>query len=563
MATDVPDGTKLLGVDGDMAQLQGPGGLTMSLPIATLSAQSQAQLGLGGGSGAAPGAAPGPGGQGGVTPGGDMGGSGYAPPQAAAPMSPPSLGGSGGGRAGLEQPQTVVPPQGGPPLTQRAPMAPALPTAPGVALPPAAPARTGGGGPADYDPTKDYAAASRDLGFDTEQAARAADVQTQAGAKRTGEEAQKQLAAMELAQRREAAVSQAYQDRMGDVMAQQALLAKTKEDPDHWFNSRSTPGKFGAAISLALGAFGQSLTGHNGSPINDFIAQDIEAQRNNYARAKESLAARSSDYGKLRDAGMRDQEAALALQDKMHDAAKEKIASFVTASSPHAAQLAAKALVDQQNQKQAEVKQQLTKGIWDIAHEKAATAEAYQTIATQRQQMEYQKQQRTMLANGQVPPELRGQAVYDPSGKKLLGLAPSADEAKEHRQMVGDSAALLSEIEEAKTLAAKFGSSSNKTQAGAAYKAKLDAIIGSLNSAQGIKQAVEDSQRKLYMDTFGNEGTTPTAATLSGLEGLASSLKTKVNARLRSAGPGMQAAYPEGEQANPDQQRTLAAAGVR
>lgn len=536
-------------------------GLVGALPLAGLDAGTQQAYGLSGGptdAGAGPDAGPAP---------GDSGGSslplpGPGPTDGGAPTGVPS----GGYAPAASTPPSPSTPVGGPPIApspvQRIPIA-SLAPAPAAASPAAAlPPKTTPGGAPGYDPLKGFDQASQDQAFDLSQQAKAADVQAQAGAKGAAEIADKRQAAADLALQREAAVNAEYAKGMQEVQAQQRALGATKEDPEHWFHSRSVGGKLAAVLSLSLGAVQQSLTGQNSSPVMEFIRQDIDAQRNNFARAKDSLEAKRSDYTALRSAGMNDATASLALKDKMYDAAKDKLAAMVTKSSPQAAQLAAKVQIDALNKSQVDDKVKLQNEVATTSHEKAATAEVYQNIAASRQQQAYAQQSRQMLANGQVPPELRGQAVYDPTGQKLLGIAPSAEEGASHRQMVGDSAALLKEIDEAKSLAQKWGSSSNKTEAGAAYKAKLDAIIGKLNSAQGIKQAVEEGQRKLYTDTFGNETTTPTSATLAGLDGLAQSLKTNVNSRLRSSGPGMQLAYPEAG-GNSAQQKALDAAGIK
>lgn len=74
-----------------------------------------------------------------------------------------------------------------------------------------------------------------------------------------------------------------------------------KEDPNHFWDSRSTGQKLSVAIGAILSGIGSGLTGKQDNYMNlvqGYIDRDIQAQRQNKAAAKDDLSAKESMYNK-------------------------------------------------------------------------------------------------------------------------------------------------------------------------------------------------------------------------------------------------------------------------
>lgn len=95
--------------------------------------------------------------------------------------------------------------------------------------------------------------------------------------------------------------------------AEQKKLDDQHEDPNHWWDSRTTGQRVAATISMALGGFAEGFGIHDASPVQKYIQQDIDAQRQNYERSSKNLAAKRSAYADYRAAGLSDNEATLLL----------------------------------------------------------------------------------------------------------------------------------------------------------------------------------------------------------------------------------------------------------
>lgn len=560
---DVPDGSTLNGIDdAGTAWIKGPQGNVVGVPHAALSDGSRAMLGI---SGLADAGAPDPVASSGglVSPGSDLGQSVQAMAPASQPDAPagpglvdralnfagdhpalaaatfPVTGVLGPASAALAPSPDLQAKVGNhqqlaasgyvPPVVPTStPAGPHIPTMPGLPTPPPTGARDFSG-----QANKAFAAEGDALGKEGDAQA----ALTQGRAANAATAAQQEAQAIQQAQQRRQAVVDEYKSHMAEVDKAQKTLDSQHEDPSHWWSTRDTGQKVAATLSMALAGFASGFTGHEvHSPVEGMIQRDIEAQRQNYMRSRDSIAAKRSAYGQLREQGLSDVDASLTLQRAQLDQAQKSLDAMLDQKyAPEAVKQNYAAQKAKLAQAQAQTDAQLQQSAAATAHERVATAEASQNMAIQKQGFELQQK---LLANGQLPPQLAPRAVFvkGPDGRLAPMLAPDEKSAQQLKGMYGAAEGLLQEINEAKALAQQFGSSSNKTQAGAAYKAKLDAIISKLNNAEGINQAVGEEQRRLYMDTFGNATTTPSAATIKGLEGLESTLKTGVGTAFGANG---------------------------
>ncbi len=85
-----------------------------------------------------------------------------------------------------------------------------------------------------------------------------------------------------------------------DIEADAAHLATYHENPDHFWQTRSTAQTIAGFIGIALGGFVQGVKGGENvalKQINHAIDRDIDAQRANYNAKKDSVAVKRSAYG--------------------------------------------------------------------------------------------------------------------------------------------------------------------------------------------------------------------------------------------------------------------------
>jgi hypothetical protein len=194
--------------------------------------------------------------------------------------------------------------------------------------------------------------------------------------------AQEAQAAAQAAEQRQA-VQEAYKAHAAQLEQAQAELDKQKEDPNRLWNSWGTGQRVAATLSQVLGGFGEALTGHNASPINKMIEQDIEAQRQNYMRGQQGLAAKRTAYAQLREQGLSDADSQLVLKRNQIDAARRSAVAMVDEkTAPEIVKRRAEALVGKLDQDKAETDAKLQQEAATTAHMRAENAIIQRQLAT-------------------------------------------------------------------------------------------------------------------------------------------------------------------------------------
>lgn len=409
-----------------------------------------------------------------------------------------------------------------------------------MATPPPVASSGGGSSKAPQVDTKDFDKAS----LDAQEAQRAEGKARAEAAKAEGNEwtqhAQESNAAL-----------QRFQDDMKAAQAegQKRLDAENREieklgqggkvDPDHYWKSKSTGGRVLGAISLFLGGLAHGMGAENigAKMIADDIERDVASQRFNIEQANEAqkakVAARGTAFGHFLQLTGNAQTAALATKAWQYDAARAKVDGMKASLSAPAEIAAAEKLAALLGQKAAENKQQAV-----VLNSQLKTQEIQQQqarLGIEHTRLQLQQQRAVMAAQqaGALLPEQRERAVFHSSGPILVA---DPHEARRLRPMVASADETLREIGKMRELAKQWGSSSNKTEAGAAYALALDTVVKNINQSEGIGQALQKEQIELYKHALGNATTTPTAATLAALGKLEQSIRGSVNSQLEQAG---------------------------
>jgi hypothetical protein len=124
-------------------------------------------------------------------------------------------------------------------------------------------------------------------------------------------------------------INSAYLQTLEDVSK------KAEIDPDHFWNSKSD----GQKAMMAIGGFLAGLGGRDPSArIDQMIARDIAVQRENFNLAREGaknkLAGLNTMYGRLRERGLDDREAAAAARAAMNQGMANKLEGIKEQMAP-------------------------------------------------------------------------------------------------------------------------------------------------------------------------------------------------------------------------------------
>lgn len=103
---------------------------------------------------------------------------------------------------------------------------------------------------------------------------------------------------------------------------------KAKLDPNRIWKQRGVGAQVAAAIAAGMGAFASTVSGGPNFAldiINRAVDQDIEAQRDEYERAKDKVNEARSDYAMFRQQGFDDRQARLLARQNKLDVVDSKI----------------------------------------------------------------------------------------------------------------------------------------------------------------------------------------------------------------------------------------------
>jgi len=147
------------------------------------------------------------------------------------------------------------------------------------------------------------------------------------------------------------------------------MSKKMQIDPDHMWNSKST----GQKAFMAIGGFLAGLSGRDPSGrIDQMIAQDIAVQRENFnlARegAKDKMAGLNTMYGRLRERGLDDREAAAAARAAMNEGFARKLEGIAEQMAPGEAQSKAQMAIAQFRVNKAKAQDEMTTNAYQRAH---------------------------------------------------------------------------------------------------------------------------------------------------------------------------------------------------
>ena len=127
------------------------------------------------------------------------------------------------------------------------------------------------------------------------------------------------------------------EDRINSAYLQtlEEVSKKAEIDPDHFWNSKSD----GQKAMMAIGGFLAGLGGRDPSGrIDQMIARDIAVQRENFNLAREGaknkLAGLNTMYGRLRERGLDDREAAAAARAAMNQGMANKLEGIKEQMAP-------------------------------------------------------------------------------------------------------------------------------------------------------------------------------------------------------------------------------------
>lgn len=195
----------------------------------------------------------------------------------------------------------------------------------------------------------------------------------------------------------EAGEAQAYAQQIAQAHAANeqfmnqkiADIENAKEDPNHWWNSRSTGQKVGLGISAILAGFASGFAGKENPVLQMMdknINRDLEAQRNNLANKKASLEMRNKVFAQHMQ-GLQDEQMA-------HHSAKAAIYASLADQVEQQKQLATNPL------EQARADQLKSELMGKAVAEKQAASLRNSELATQslqRRQLQRQNQMQDIL----------------------------------------------------------------------------------------------------------------------------------------------------------------------
>lgn len=330
-----------------------------------------------------------------------------------------------------------------------------------------------------------------------------------------------------------------------DILSDAANLANYHEDPDRFWNSRSTPQKVAGFIGIALGGFVSGMKGGSNQVVDMIdkeIDRDIAAQRNNWRANKDSLEAKRSAYGMAMEKYNHDDVAAraalrLASLDKVEAQARSAAASHAGTEADNrldllladTSKLRAEQVIAYKKYRQAQTVQTGGDGL--------TAAQRFQAVEKEKdRQLEREKfgatreEHRATAAEKQAEQAGKSTVVID--GKNHVAL--SEDAAKKYREYAhvrGLAREALNELE----LTKKGGKEENVAR----YQSAQKRFQESFNPLIGFGRAPTEGQ---LHDTLGTNfipdfvhfgGTTGVGVTSSGLA-LTSRADDKI-AALRAA----------------------------
>ncbi len=181
------------------------------------------------------------------------------------------------------------------------------------------------------------------------------------------------LAAFDAAQVKARGRQREEEDRINSAYLQtlEELSKKQEIDPDHMWNSKST----GQKVFMALGGFLAGIGGRDPSGrIDQMIAQDIAVQRENFNLAREGaknkLAGLNTMYGRLRERGLDDREAASATRAAMNEGLARRLEGISEQMAPGEAKAKADMAIAQFRMNKAKAEDDLKTGAAQRAHMK-------------------------------------------------------------------------------------------------------------------------------------------------------------------------------------------------
>jgi hypothetical protein len=178
-------------------------------------------------------------------------------------------------------------------------------------------------------------------------------------------------AAFEAAQVKAQGLQRQEEDRINSAYLQtlEEVSKKQQIDPDHFWDSKSA----GQKAFMAIGGFLAGLGGRDPSGrIDQMIAQDIAVQRENYNLAREGaknkLAGLNTMYGRLRERGLDDREAAAAARAAMNQGMANKLQGIAEQMAPGEARSKAEMAIAQFQLNKTKAQEDLKMGAAQRAH---------------------------------------------------------------------------------------------------------------------------------------------------------------------------------------------------
>jgi hypothetical protein len=319
-------------------------------------------------------------------------------------------------------------------------------------------------------------------------------------------------------------------------------ISNAKVDPNHYWHSLDGNQKLVATISMALGAFGQSLTGHNGSPIQGFIDRDIQAQRDNFEAKKSGYTLKSNLYSQFRQRGASDLEATLLAQKMGYELASQKLQDFAQSSSDPQIRAKAQAQLAQLDQAGAMRGAELSKNVAETTNAKIQGAAAMEN-------MKLAQAQREAMARGQIPPQFADRAVYLPNGKALI--APSKEDAEKLRTVHRASSDITQAASEMEKLvrANPIDVLRPGSEAHRRFSLLKDSVINQINASKGINAQMNDAQRELYAKGLDPTLMGSTDALIKAIQGFRDETRQSANKAFQlSTGQDAFVSLPSGAQ---------------
>lgn len=231
-----------------------------------------------------------------------------------------------------------------------------------------------------------------------------------------------------IAAEREAALGQARQ-RYDDANRR---VSETRVEPAKWFSDRGFGGQAAAAISVALGSFGQALGGGPNiaaQTIQEAVRSDIEAQRMNIANAREGAESLRGVYQMFREQYDDAEAAASATEAAMYAQIDQQVAQ-------KAAELGSAEAAQQAEQLRLELDRARQAALADADRQQALrTLELRRALAdTQRAEARAMRDQRRAMGVGGAPaPSAPNEQTMTAFNRAVDGGANPADAARIYR----------------------------------------------------------------------------------------------------------------------------------